>query len=124
FPRFAEYEGRRIESVTFVGDLRVPVDSLRAVVATRASRCRFIFLPFCVPFTSIGEEEHFLDLGTLAQDVVNLQFYHRDHGYYAAQVAPRVDAPPGGEDVSVEFAIAPGRQVILHSLAIVGADSL
>lgn len=124
FPRFAEYDGRKIDAVTFTGDLRFPVDSLRAVVATRPSRCRFIFLPLCVPLTSIGREEHRLDLGTLAQDIVNLQLYHRDHGYYAAQVAPRVDAPPGVEEVAVEFTIAPGRQVILHSLEIVGADSL
>jgi outer membrane protein assembly factor BamA len=99
------------------------VDSLRAVVATKATRCPFLLIPLCATF-GIGREEHLLDLGTLAQDVVNLQLYHRDHGYYAAQVAPRVDAPPGEDDVAVEFAIAPGRQVILRSLSIVGGDSL
>ncbi len=124
FPRYAEYENREIGRVDFVGELRVPVDSLRAVVATRASRCRFLFLPVCIPFTSIGREEHRLRLSTLAQDVVNLQLYHRDHGYWNAQVAPRVDATPGEEKVHVEFTIAPGRPVTLQSLSIVGADSL
>lgn len=124
FPRYAEYEDRGIGSVTFVGDLRFPVDSLSAVVATRPSRCRFLFIPRCVPLTSVGFEEHLLDLGTLAQDVVNLQLYHRDHGYWNAQVAPRVDAPPGQEEVDVEFAIAPGRPITLENLSVVGADSL
>ena len=124
FPRYAEYENREIGRVDFVGDIRVPVDSLRAVVATRASRCRFLFLPICIPFTSVGREVHRLQMSTLAQDVVNLQLYHRDHGFWNAQVAPRVDRPAGTDRVDVEFAIAPGRPVMLQMLSVVGADSL
>lgn len=121
FPRFAEYEGREVDRVTFSGDLEFPRDSLRAVVQTRPSRCRILFLPFCVPFTNIGRDIYRLDLPQLARDVSRIQIYHRDHGYYGAQVEPDIE-PRGEDEVDVEFRIAPGRQVILRELLVQGLD--
>lgn len=123
FPRFSEFAGAEVRRVSFSGDLRIPRDSLHAVVSTRPSRCRFIFLPICVPFTSLGRDEYRLDLNELARDVARVQLYHRDHGYYGAQVAPNVE--DAGEDrVDVEFVIAPGRQVILRELRVEGVDTI
>lgn len=123
FPAFAEYEGREIEKVTFTGDLELPEDSLRAAIRTRSSRCRFLFLPFCVPFTNIGREEAHLDLPQLATDVARIQLYYRDHGFYSARVSPRVE-PVDEDGVTVEFAIDAGEPVILTEMALTGGDSI
>src|SRR5690606_12079833 len=61
FPAFSEFQNRNVDAVSFSGVLEFPEDSLRAVVRTRASRCRLLFLPFCLPFTNIGREEYRLD---------------------------------------------------------------
>jgi outer membrane protein assembly factor BamA len=123
FPQYAEFQGQEVRQVSFTGDLVFSRDSLRAVIRTRPSRCRFLFLPICVPFTRVGREEYRLDLGELARDVARIQLYHRDHGYYGSQVAPRVE-PLAEDRVGVEFAIMPGRQVILQELVVEGVDPI
>lgn len=122
FPRFTEFEGELVQSVGFSGEIVVPGDSLRAVIQTRESRCRFIFLPVCIPGTSIGREDYALDLAELASDIVRIQLYHRDHGYYGARVEPDINEVSDGVDV--EFFIDPGRQVMLTDLQIQGADTI
>lgn len=125
FPAFAELEGYGIQRVTFSGDIRVPGDSLRAIVQTRPSRCRILFLPICLPFINVGREEHFLDLGVLAEDVARIQLYHRDHGFYGAMVEPDVETVDEEEnEVTVDFVIAPGRQVILREFVVQGIDTI
>lgn len=123
FPRFAEHQGEEVSDVAFSGDIRFSQDSLRAVVRTRPSRCRFLFLPICIPFTDLGREEYRLDLNELARDVSRIQLYHRDHGYYGARVEPNVQSS-GEDEVTVDFVIAPGRQVMLRELAVEGADTI
>jgi outer membrane protein insertion porin family len=123
FPRFAEFANREIAEVHFAGDLQLPVDSLRAVIVTRPTRCHLLFLPICIPGTRIGLQEHRLDLVELARDVARLQLYYRDHGYYATRVVPTVDPLPR-ERVAVRFAIVPGDQVILRALEIEGAEEI
>src|SRR5690606_40997248 len=112
FPAYSQYQGREIDEVAFIGNLQLPEDSLRQLITTQESRCRLLFLPICIPFTDVGREEHRLDLGELANDVVRLQLYYRDHGYYGTRVVPSVD-PAEDNRVAVRFAIAPGDQVIL-----------
>lgn len=123
FPRFSPYEGHEVKRVTYAGDLRLPVDSLRQVAITRATRCRIFFLPICIPGTSIGRERYELDLTTLAEDITRLHLYYRDHGYYGSRIVPSVD-PVGEEEVAVRFAIAPGDQVILRELAVEGTEEI
>lgn len=123
FPRFAEYEGREVEAVRFLGELVLPRDSLAAVIVTQASRCQLLFLPFCIPGTDIGRERQRLDLRALAEDVVRLQLYHRDHGYYGTRVAVHVESR-GEEEVAVHFGIAPGDRVTVSSLQIEGTDTI
>ncbi len=121
FPGFSEHEGKQIRRVTFLGDLVVPEDSLRAVVGTRPSSCRFLILPFC-PF-DLGREEHRLNLNQLATDVARLELYHRDHGYYGTLIQPTLE-PIDDEWVSVDFRIAPGRQVLLRQLSVQGTEEV
>src|SRR5690606_22409897 len=92
YPAFAEHEGKQVRRVNLLGDLRVPEDSLHAVVTIRPSRCRFLFLPICLPLFDIGREEYRLDLGDLATDVARLELYHRDHGYYGALIQPTLES--------------------------------
>jgi outer membrane protein assembly factor BamA len=125
FAAYAELQGLEVQGVTFSGDIRVPGDSLRAIIQTRPSRCRILFLPICLPFINVGREEHFLDLGVLAEDVARIQLYHRDHGYYGVLVEPDVVTVDAAEDeVAVDFVIAPGRQVILRDFAVEGIDTI
>jgi outer membrane protein insertion porin family len=122
-PEFAEYEGREVRRVAFEGDLQLPVDSLHRITVTRASRCNLLFLPICIPFTNIGRDRYFLDLRELARDVVRVQLYYRDHGYYGSRVFPAVD-PAENERVEVRFDITPGDQVILRDLVVTGTEEI
>lgn len=121
FPAFADFQGNEVDAVSFTGEIVVPRDSLKAVVRTRPSRCRFLFLPICIG--SFGRDEYRLDLSELALDIARLQIYHRDHGYYSTEVEPIVE-PAGQGEVTVEFAITPGRRVFLRDLSISGLDTI
>lgn len=123
YPAFAEYEDREVRRVEFIGDLQLPQDSLESVIVTRATRCWLVFLPVCLPFTNVGRDRYELDLDELSRDVVRLQLYYRDHGYYGTRIAPSVD-PLNEEDVAVRFAIAPGDRVVLTDLAVEGAEEV
>ncbi len=122
-PRFAEYEGQEIVRVSFAGELELREDSLRRVITTTASRCRLLFLPFCVPGTRIGREVQTLSLRDLARDILRLQLYYRDHGYYGTRIEPGIE-PVGDDRVAVRFAIAPGDRVILRDLSVEGAEEI
>ncbi len=123
YPAFAQFEGREIRTVEFAGDLVLREDSLRQVITTRASRCRILFLPICIPGTRIGRDVQRLSLRELSRDVLRLQLYYRDHGYYGSRIQPLVE-PMDEERVDVRFAIAPGDQVILQELTVDGAENI
>lgn len=123
FPAFSQYAGREVSRLTLTGDLRVPADSIRAAIRTRPSRCRFLFLPICIPFTSIGREEYRLDLTELEQDVTRIQLFYRDRGFYSARVTPDVEATDN-DQVRVTLDIDAGRPVVLTKLQVEGADSI
>jgi outer membrane protein insertion porin family len=122
YPRFAEFSGREVGAVEFAGELRLPLDSLRAVTITRPPRCRVFFLPgvLCPGFL---QDRYRLSLEELARDVARLQLYHRDHGFFGTRVFPSVEPVPDRR-VEVRFAIAPGDQVRLRELTIEGAEAI
>ena len=121
FPGFAEFEGMPVAAVTFTGPLVLPLDSLRAVTTIHPPQCRARFLPSALCF--VGRVRYSLDLADLAGDVVRLQLYHRDHGYYGTRVVPNVE-PVDAEHVRVEFSIAPGDKVVLRSLKVEGTEGI
>lgn len=117
FPRFSEYDGRQVRTVSFTGDLQIPRDTLPESILTHAPRCRIPRLPLigCIPGSTVFE----FDRVELARDVARIQLLYRDFGYYGTRVIPTVDA----EDekwVSVRFSIAPGDRVYLRDLAVEG----
>jgi outer membrane protein assembly factor BamA len=122
YPRFAEFAGREVNVVEFGGDVRLSVDSLRALTITRPPRCRVFFIPrgICPRFL---RDSYRLDLVELGRDVARLQLYHRDHGYYGTRVFPSVEPVPN-EQVEVRFAIAPGNQVFLRDLTLTGTEEI
>lgn len=123
-PNFAEYEGREIEEVSLAGDLELPRDSVADVIETEASECRIAgILPFCVPGTDIGLNRETLDLEQLANDVLRIRLFYRDHGFYGTRVIPSVE--PGDDGgVVVQFAIEPGDRVTLRQLAVRGTEGI
>jgi outer membrane protein insertion porin family len=121
-PQFSAYEGKRIASVRFDGALKLRKDSLQAAIVTHPSTCSFLVLPIC-PF-GVGRTINYLDLSALAQDVVRIQLYYRDKGYYGTRVVPTVDPAKGGKEVSVRFAVTPGERVTARTVAVQGVEGL
>jgi outer membrane protein insertion porin family len=121
YPRFAEFEGRPVGEIRFAGDLVLPRDSLEAITVVHPPRCGIEFIPrwLCLP----GLERYELDLEELAGDVIRIQLYYRDHGFYGTRVVPSVD-PLGDEQVAVRFAIDPGDRVILTELGVEGTEEI
>ncbi|MDB4948281.1 MAG: outer membrane protein insertion porin family [Gemmatimonadetes bacterium] len=121
-PQYAEFEGKRIASVKFEGDLKVRRDSLLATVATKASSCGYGILKIC-PF-GVGRRISNLDLNALSQDVIRIQLYYRDQGYYGTRVVPIVDPVKGGKEVAVRFVVTPGDLVHVRTLAVQGTEGI
>lgn len=120
YPELVEYEGRRISDVDYLGAEPFHEDSLLSITETRESRCSFLGIPICVPFTSIGREEHELDVGTVAADVRRLELFYRGQGYFGTAVSPRVEED--GEDVRVIFDVVRADAVLLDSLTVAGTE--
>ena len=119
-PELAEYAGREVRRVEFVGELRLDADSLQTIISTRPSECRLPLLP--VGVCIFGVDRYRLELDELARDVVRLRLYYRDHGYYGSTVAPSVEAVD--EELTVRFGIVPGDRVILSSLEVQGTEGI
>lgn len=121
FPGFAEFDGDDVSEVIWAGEPVLPIDSLEAVTLMHPPLCRIQFLPRSVCFA--GVDRYQLDLAEMAGDLVRLQLYFRDHGYYGTRIVPAVERTAPGE-VSVRFAIAPGDRVVLTDLSVEGADTI
>lgn len=113
--------------VHFVDPAPYRPDTLAALVNTRATHCRLLGLPICIPGTGIGRQEYFLDLRILAEDADRLALFYRQSGFFNTTVGPVVE-PVGEEDglspVEVGFLIERGVEVVLRSVEIEGVDEL
>jgi hypothetical protein len=65
YPELVEHEGKRVDDVRFTDTEPFARDTLLKVIKTQPSRCNFLGIPLCVPFTRIGRDEHFLNLGRI-----------------------------------------------------------
>jgi outer membrane protein assembly factor BamA len=122
YPDIAEQTGARIDDVRFEQTAPFPPDTLLTLTVTQPSRCNFLGLPICVPFTRIGREEHFVNVGRVAADVETLERFYRIAGYFGTQVTPSVT--PDGSNVDVTFTIRRGDPVYLDALAVTGTEGL
>jgi outer membrane protein insertion porin family len=129
FPEFAEYEGRRITDVRFVGGEPFSADTLQTLIQTEPSRCSFLGLPLCVPFTRLGQQTHRLNLTILGRDADRLANFFRRKGYFGTVVVPSVVAR-NEDDVRIGFEVRRADPVVLDALSVDGtagimdADSL
>jgi outer membrane protein insertion porin family len=121
YPELAERTGREMIDVDFGGGDPFGEDTLATIVQTRASRCVLLGLPFCVPFTNIGRDEHFLSPGVVADDVERLALFYRRAGYFGTSVRPEVEEE--GDAVRVTFAIRRADPVTVDTLTIEGLDA-
>jgi outer membrane protein insertion porin family len=123
YPQVAEYQGRRVSEVSFINPAPFPEDSLLNLVDTQPSRCRFLGIPLCVPFTRIGREEHRVNVARIATDVQTLEQSFRIAGYFNTRVTPRVEER-GSENVEVTFDIARGSPIVLDMLTVSGTEEV
>jgi outer membrane protein assembly factor BamA len=121
YPGVAEHQGRRIREVRFENTAPFRADSLQRLIDTQPSRCSFLGLPICVPFTRIGRQEHRVNVNRVAGDVVTLERAYRIAGYFNTQVAPSVE-PVGEDDAEVTFSVARGDAVVLDRLTVTGTE--
>jgi outer membrane protein insertion porin family len=122
YPDLVEHEGKKIDHVRFSGTEPFKPDTLLRVIATQPSRCNFLGLPFCVPFTRIGRQEHFVNLGRIQQDVETLERFYRIAGYFGTRVTPSV--APDGDNVDVTFGIKRGDPVVLDQFTVRGTEGV
>ncbi|HSK18014.1 MAG TPA: BamA/TamA family outer membrane protein [Longimicrobiales bacterium] len=122
YPDIAERSGTRIDDVLFVDPAPFSADTLLTLTQTLPSRCNFLGLPFCVPFTRIGREEHRLSTARVAGDVETLERFYRIAGYFGTRVTPAVE--PDGDNVDVRFSIMRGDPIVLDALTVTGTEGL
>jgi outer membrane protein insertion porin family len=122
YPDVAERAGARIDAVRFEQTAPFTADTLLTLTLTQPSRCNFLGLPICVPFTRIGREEHFLNVSRVATDVETLERFYRIAGYFGTRVSPSVE--PNGDDVDVTFTVQRGDAIVLDALTVAGTEGL
>ncbi|MEX1183821.1 MAG: BamA/TamA family outer membrane protein [Gemmatimonadota bacterium] len=120
YPELAENAGLRIDDVLFENTDPFSADTLLQIVETKPSRCNFLGLPICVPFTRIGREEHRLSPGRVLSDVVALERFYRVAGYFGTRVVPSVQ--PDDDNGNVTFTIERGEPIVLDYLAVTGTE--
>jgi outer membrane protein insertion porin family len=122
YPDIAAQSGARVSSVRFERNAPFTSDTLLTLTQTQPSRCNFLGLPICVPFTRIGREEHRVNVGRVAGDVETLERFYRIAGYFGTRVTPSV--VPDGGDVDVMFTIRRGDAIHLDALTIRGTEGI
>lgn len=127
YPEVAEYSGREIDKVVFVGPGPFDTDTLRQIVETQSSHCDLLGLPICIPFTGIGRETRRVDVATVVQDAARLAIFYRRSGYFGTVVDPEVEPVVEGDEagkVAVRFGIRIGEPVYLDTLTISGTEGV
>jgi outer membrane protein assembly factor BamA len=123
YPGLSEFQGRRVSEVRLLDTAPFTADSLRQLIDTQPSRCRFLGVPLCVPFTRIGREEHRVNVARIGQDVQTLQQAFRIAGYFNTRVTPDVQ-PVGDDNAEVTFTIARGAPIVLDQFTVTGTEEV
>jgi outer membrane protein assembly factor BamA len=121
YPDVAEHAGAEIKAVRFVGGEPFGYDTLQVMIETKPTHCTLLGFPICIPFFSIGREEHYVDPSAVVRDAGRLTVFYRREGYFGTRVTPRVEPEgEGDEDVRVTFIIRRGDPITLDTLAVEG----
>lgn len=122
YPALADFDGRIVERVVFVGPEPIGADSLRRVIETEPSHCSLAGMPICLPF-GLGEQIHTVDAAMVQDDAQRLELLYDRSGYFGTDVVAAIE--PAGEDAAaVYFVITRGDSVILDTLSLTGLDSI
>lgn len=125
YPQLGEYAGREIEDVDFRAIEPFSEDTLDALTETEETRCRLLIFPFCFPGTDWGRERHYVNLGTIEQDISRLALLYRRSGYFGTEVVPDIEEVDGdGGPVRVTFDIRRGDPITVDSVVIEGTEGI
>ncbi len=126
YPQVAEYDGRRIDELSFLNPEPFSADSLEELTETRETRCALLgFLPFCFPGTDWGLRVGRVNMQTVGEDLARLEQLYRVSGYFGTLVVP--DMEEVGEDggpIRFGFRVQRGDGVLLESLEISGTEGI
>ena len=109
---------REVRAVTFVGNATLSEEVLSTIVITTPST----FFRRHLGWLRVGAKRCLPDNG-LRRDVLVLQQYYQNNGFYLAKVDTAI-TPAGNKRVAVTFKIDEGRPSIIDSLTITGLDSV
>ncbi len=98
--RINEGEAYRVGSITFEGDLKVPVQELRKRLTLKPGE----------PFQGVK----------LQHDVLTLSDFYTDRGYAFANVDPRTQVDPLTHRINVVFHVTPGDKILVDRISITG----
>ena len=121
YPDVAEHAGAEIKTVRFVGGEPFGYDTLQVMIETKPTHCTLLGFPICLPFFSIGREEHFVDPSAVVRDAGRLTVFYRREGYFGTRVTPRIEPrAENDEEVEVTFIIRRGDPITLDTLRLEG----
>src|SRR5262245_806182 len=109
---------REVRAVKFVGNATLSEDDLSTIVITTPST----FFNRYLGWLHVGAKRCLPDNG-LRRDVLVLQQYYLNNGFYLAKVDTTI-TPVGNKRVEVSFRIDEGRPSVIDSLTITGLDSV
>jgi outer membrane protein assembly factor BamA len=121
YPDVVEHAGAEIKSVRFVGGEPFGVDTLQAMIETKATHCTLLGFPICLPLGGFGREKHTVDPSAVVRDAGRLTVFFRREGYFGTRVTPRIE-PLGenDEEVEVSFIVRRGDPITLDTLRVEG----
>ncbi len=123
-PALAPFTGDRVVQVRFAGGDPFSADTLIQLIETTPASCTFLGLSICIPFLQRESPKSRLNLAVLERDVMQLQTFYRQSGFFGARVIPVVRPAADTQDVIVSFVISPGAPVYLESLEIEGVAGI
>jgi outer membrane protein insertion porin family len=124
YPQVAEYDGRRIEEMTFENTDPFSADSLESLIETRATDCSLLFLPFCFPGTDWGLRVARLDMRTLGADLSRLGLLYRQNGYFGTRVVPEIEEVEDDGPIRIHLLVRRGDGIVLDSVVVEGTEGI
>jgi outer membrane protein insertion porin family/translocation and assembly module TamA len=112
---------REVRSVRFVGNQTLSADELSARVVTTPSTFTHRYFGW---FLNAGVKRCLPSENGLALDVLRLQRFYKDNGFYSASVDTVVALAGAPDRVNVTFRISEGPPALVDSVTITGLDSV
>jgi outer membrane protein assembly factor BamA len=123
-----EPRGRpEITDIQIRGNVTFATDSLERAIVNRATECRSVFLKYLIPLcplrVDLADNRHYFHADEFPRDAIRLRLYYWQRGFREARV-DTASSRSGADEITLEFAIAEGRPVLVDSIAVLGVDTL